>query len=76
METYADDLAALVEALDLKDVVHVGHSTGGGEVVRYIERNGVERVSKAILIGADSCDFISMICKGCQDLDNVFARRI
>ena len=76
METYADDLAALVEALDLKDVVHVGHSTGGGEVVRYIERNGVEGISKAILIGADRCDFISMICKGCQAVGNAFARRV
>jgi len=47
MDTYADELAALVEALDLKDAVHIGHSTGGGEVVRYIARHGTKRVAKA-----------------------------
>jgi non-heme chloroperoxidase len=52
MNTYADDLAELVRALDLKDVIHVGHSTGGGEVTRYIGRHGTERVSKAVLISA------------------------
>ena len=52
MDTYADDLAALVEALDLSDVIHVGHSTGGGEVARYIGRHGTKRVAKAVLIGA------------------------
>ena len=52
MNTYADDLAALVEALDLKEAVHVGHSTGGGEVARYIGRHGTKRVAKAVLIGA------------------------
>jgi len=52
LDTYADDLAALTEALDLKNAVHVGHSTGGGEVVRYIARHGTKRVSKAVLIGA------------------------
>jgi non-heme chloroperoxidase len=52
MDTYADDLAKLVEALDLKDAIHVGHSTGGGEVARYIGRHGTKRVSKAVLIGA------------------------
>lgn len=52
LDTYADDLAALVAALDLTDVVHVGHSTGGGEVVRYIARHGTTRVAKAVLIGA------------------------
>jgi non-heme chloroperoxidase len=52
MDTYADDLAELVKALDLKDAVHVGHSTGGGEVARYIGRHGSERVAKAVLIGA------------------------
>jgi non-heme chloroperoxidase len=52
MDTYADDLAALVEALDLKDAVHVGHSTGGGVVTRYIGRHGTKRVAKAVLISA------------------------
>jgi len=52
LDTYADDLAALVEALDLKNAVHVGHSTGGGEVARYIGRHGTLRVAKAVLIGA------------------------
>jgi non-heme chloroperoxidase len=52
MDTYADDLAALVESLDLQDAVHVGHSTGGGEVARYIGRYGTAHVSKAVLIGA------------------------
>ena len=52
MDTYADDLAKLVEALDLKDAVHVGHSTGGGEVARYIGRHGTKRVAKAVLISA------------------------
>jgi non-heme chloroperoxidase len=52
MNTYADDLAALVEALDLEDAVHVGHSTGGGEVARYIGRHGTRRVAKAVLISA------------------------
>jgi non-heme chloroperoxidase len=52
MDTYADDLAALTEALDLRDAVHVGHSTGAGEVVRYIARHRTNRVAKAVLIGA------------------------
>ena len=52
MDTYADDLAALVEHLDVRDAIHVGHSTGGGEVARYIGRHGTERVSKTVLIGA------------------------
>ena len=52
MDTYADDLAALVESLDLRDAIHVGHSTGGGEVTRYIGRHGTKRVSKAVLISA------------------------
>jgi non-heme chloroperoxidase len=52
MDTYADDLAALTEALDLKDAVHVGHSAGGGEVARYIGRHGTKRMAKAVLIGA------------------------
>ena len=52
LDTYADDLAELTAALDLKDAIHVGHSTGGGEVVRYIGRHGTGRVAKAVLIGA------------------------
>ncbi|UYZ83370.1 alpha/beta hydrolase [Entomomonas sp. E2T0] len=52
MDQYADDLAELTEALDLKDAIHVGHSTGGGEVARYIARHGTKRVAKASLIGA------------------------
>lgn len=52
MDTYADDLANLVEALDLKNAIHVGHSTGGGEVARYIGRYGTKRVAMAVLIGA------------------------
>src|ERR1700738_1916124 len=52
MDTYADDLAALVGALDLKNAIHIGHSTGGGEVARYIGRHGTKRVAKAVLIGA------------------------
>jgi non-heme chloroperoxidase len=52
MDTYADDLAALTKALDLKDAIHVGHSTGGGEVARYIGRHGSQRVSKTVLISA------------------------
>jgi len=52
LDTYADDLAALVESLDLKDAIHVGHSTGGGEVARYIGRYGTKRVAKAVLISA------------------------
>ena len=52
MDQYADDLAAVIEALDLRDVVLVGHSTGGGEVVRYLARHGSTRVSKLVLVGA------------------------
>ena len=52
MDTYADDLAALTEALDLKNAIHVGHSTGGGEVARYVGRYGSKRVAKAALISA------------------------
>ena len=52
MDTYADDLEALVKTLDLKNAIHVGHSTGGGEVARYIGRHGTKRVDKAVLIGA------------------------
>jgi non-heme chloroperoxidase len=54
MDTYADDLAALVEKLDLKNAIHVGHSTGGGEVARYIGRHGTKRVAKAVLMGSVS----------------------
>jgi len=52
LDTYADDLAELVNHLNLKDAVHVGHSTGGGEVTRYLGRHGSKRVAKAVLIGA------------------------
>ena len=52
MDTYAADAAAVVEHLDLRDAVHVGHSTGGGEVARYVARHGAGRVAKAVLIGA------------------------
>jgi non-heme chloroperoxidase len=52
MDTYADDLAALTQTLDLRDAIHVGHSTGGGEVARYLGRHGTGRVAKAVLIGA------------------------
>lgn len=52
MDTYADDLAELLETLDLKNVVMIGHSTGGGEVARFIGRHGTQRVSKAVLMGA------------------------
>ncbi|MHB8058021.1 MAG: alpha/beta fold hydrolase [Desulfuromonadaceae bacterium] len=52
MDTYADDLAKLVKKLDLKNVIHIGHSTGGGEVARYIGRHGTKRVAKVVLIGS------------------------
>jgi non-heme chloroperoxidase len=52
MDTYADDLAELTEKLDLRNAIHVGHSTGGGEVARYIGRHGTGRVAKAVLVGA------------------------
>jgi non-heme chloroperoxidase len=52
LDTYADDLATLVEALDLHDAIHVGHSTGGGEVARYIGRHGTKRVAAAVLVSA------------------------
>jgi non-heme chloroperoxidase len=52
MDTYADDLAEVIEALDLRDVLLIGHSTGGGEVTRYIGRHGTGRVAKAMLVGA------------------------
>src|SRR6201990_3362628 len=52
MDNYADDLAAVIETLDLKDATLVGHSTGGGEVVRYIGRHGTKRIAKAVLVAA------------------------
>jgi non-heme chloroperoxidase len=52
MDTYADDLAELTAKLDFKEAVHIGHSTGGGEVARYIARHGTSRVAKVVLIGA------------------------
>src|SRR5438874_6007300 len=52
LDTYADDLAELTAKLDLKDAIHVGHSTGGGEVARYIGRHGTKRVAKAVLFSA------------------------
>ena len=52
MDTYADDVATLTAALDLRDAIHIGHSTGGGEVARYVARAGKGRVAKAVLIGA------------------------
>ena len=52
MDTYADDLAAVIEELDLKDIVLVGHSTGGGEVTRYIARHGTKRVARVVLLAA------------------------
>ncbi len=52
MDTYANNQAALIEGLDLRDVVLIGHSTGGGEVTRYVGRHGTSRVAKAVLAGA------------------------
>jgi non-heme chloroperoxidase len=52
MDQYADDLAELIEALDLKDLIMIGHSTGGGEVAHYIGRHGTSRVAKVVLVGA------------------------
>src|SRR5207245_8309077 len=52
MDHYADDLAALTKHLDLKQAVHVGHSTGGGEVARYLARHGESRVAKAVMISS------------------------
>jgi non-heme chloroperoxidase len=54
MDTYADDLSELIETLDLNSITLVGHSTGGGEVARYIGRHGTERVAKTVLMGSVS----------------------
>ena len=59
MDHYADDLAAVTTHLNLKDAIHVGHSTGGGEVVHYIARHGQSRVAKAVLISAVQADTIN-----------------
>jgi non-heme chloroperoxidase len=67
MDTYADDLAALIEALDLSNITLVGHSTGGGEVARYIGRHGSKRVSKAVLIGAVPPIMLKTISQGVRD---------
>jgi non-heme chloroperoxidase len=58
MDTYADDVAALITALDLENVVHIGHSTGGGEVVRFLARHGTSRAAKAVIIGAIPPDML------------------
>ena len=52
MDTYAADVAAVAEALDLKNAIHIGHSTGGGEVIRYVAKHGKGRVDKAVIISA------------------------
>src|SRR5215217_235703 len=52
MDTYAADVAELTEHLDLKDAIHVGHSTGGGEVIHYVNKHGKDRVAKAVLVSA------------------------
>src|SRR5690349_4042267 len=52
MDSYADDLAAVMDQLDIRDAVMIGHSTGGGEVAHYIGRHGSERVAKVVLVGA------------------------
>jgi non-heme chloroperoxidase len=52
MDTYSDDLASLIEKLELRDIILIGHSTGGGEVTRYLGRHGTRRVSKAVLVSA------------------------
>ncbi len=64
MNTYADDLATLVEKLDLKNAIHVGHSTGGGEVARYIGRHGTKRVAKAVLISAVPPLMVKLVVAG------------
>jgi non-heme chloroperoxidase len=63
MAHMTDDLAALVKELHLKKVIHVGHSTGGGEVARYIGRYGTKRVAKAVLISA----VVNRVCTACWD---------
>jgi len=57
MDTYAADVAEVVKALDLENAIHIGHSTGGGEVTRYVAKHGKGRVAKAVLISANPSDF-------------------
>jgi pimeloyl-ACP methyl ester carboxylesterase len=61
MDTYSDDLATLVEALDLRNAIHVGHSTGGGEVTWYLGRHGTQRVAKAVLISASPLGLATVV---------------
>ena len=72
MDTYADDLSALIEALDLKKAFLVGHSTGGGEVARYISRHGTKRVAKAVLIGAVPPIMVKTACQSGRITDTGF----
>ena len=62
MDGYADDLAAVIEALDLRDITMVGHSTGGGEVTRYIGRHGTKRVSKAVFVRPSRAGRVVRLC--------------
>ena len=70
MDQYADDLAELIESLDLKDLILVGHSTGGGEVAHYIGRHGTSRVAKVVLVGA-----VPPLCYGRMPIQTVLRLR-